>query len=882
MGTLTESSFGADIAAGTSTPALLPVGDYFHGTISVSGDHDLIGLDVVAGQTYRVSLVGVGVAMLPDTYLRLLGADGIAVLAEDDDGLRNNNSVVTYTAVETGRVFIDASGFGNKTGSYGLVVAVDGKPSFDLAMIAGIIDSHSTWSAARATGTNLTYAFRDSTVGGQPNFQQFTAGQITDTRAVLAHFAEVTGLTFTEVNAGGYSNAATLLYGNYSAADGAGAYGSYPGSRDATASAGDVWVNDDAPNVEVRGYGSWFRELMMHEIGHTLGLSHPGSYNAGVGVSITYAANADFAEDSSQYTLMSYFGGEETGATGGSPDTLMLADMLALQQMYGANMTTRAAATVYGFGSNAGEIYNFAKNLSPIFTIWDAGGTDRLDASLFAMDQVLRLEAGAFSSTGGAVNNIAVAWGVTLENAAGGRGDDLIIGNAAANRLVGGWGDDRLEGGNAADTLQGGHGADHVLGGVGHDFLYANGSTGTAAESFDLVATDYSAAQKLRVDDVALFGSGSFTVELIWQQTALVDEHYSLDIGNLSLYRYNSGEAALMFWGATEAGWNWGAVPATLTDGAAHRLSISYDDASGTAKVYIDGTLEWSKGFTPGTRALPAIGDIVLDDDANVGDLRIFNYARSATQIWDNAWTALDTPAMETGLVQYWTGDGAGHLVSQTGGTSMTTQGSAVSVQATPQVTGSADTLEGGLGNDRLYVDSADDVIIEIAGGGTDVVYAAVDYALADGAKIESLRAWGTDGVALTGNDHNQWVISVGGSDTLSGGLGRDTLDGGVDSVADTFLFHSVAEMGLGTARDVLRNYVAGQDVIDLHLMDANIIADGDQAFSLAATARAFGLWMVNSTAGLVLRADVTGDARADGEIRLADMLTLNSGDIVL
>ena len=55
MGTLTESSFGADIAAGTSTPALLPVGDYFHGTISVSGDHDLIGLDVVAGQTYRVS-----------------------------------------------------------------------------------------------------------------------------------------------------------------------------------------------------------------------------------------------------------------------------------------------------------------------------------------------------------------------------------------------------------------------------------------------------------------------------------------------------------------------------------------------------------------------------------------------------------------------------------------------------------------------------------------------------------------------------------------------------------------------------------------------------------------------------------------------------------
>lgn len=880
MPALTETALG-ELPASADTPALLPVGGTLYGRIT-SGDHDLIGLDVVAGQNYVIAMVGVGVSMLKDAFLQLRAADGTTLLAEDDDGLRNNNSVIRWTASETGRVYIDASGYGSKAGDYGVTVAQGADPSFDLALIAGIIDSHSSWSGTRGVGTNLTYAFRDSTTGGQPNFQHFTAGQMTDTRAVLAHFAEVTNLTFTEVNRGGYSNDATLLYGNYSANDGAGGYGSYPGSSAFTAAAGDVWVNDAAPDEAPAGVGSWFRELMLHEIGHTLGLSHPGSYNAGVGVSITYEANADFVQDSSQYTVMSYFGGEETGGTAGSPDTLMLADMLALQQIYGANLTTRATATVYGFGSNAGATYDFARNLSPLLTIWDGGGVDRLDASLYAMDQVLRLEAGSFSSTGGAVNNIAIAWGVTMENATGGRGDDLISGNAVANRLIGGWGADTLQGGGGGDILTGGEGADLLQGGLANDALYADGAAGGGAATFDLVTTDYSANQKVRANGVNLFPSGSFTVELVWQQNALVDEHYSLDIGNLSLYRYNNGDVALMFWGASEAGWNWGAVPSALTDGAAHRLSIAYNDATGLAQVYLDGALSWSHSFTPGTRALTATGNIVLDDDANIGDLRIFDHVRTASEIWANAWTTLDKPEAETGLVQYWKGNGAGQLISQTGGPDLITQGTQQSVQVSPQVTGSADTLEGGLGNDNYYIDSADDVIVEHSREGTDTLYAAVDYQLNAGAEVENLRTVGTAGVVLTGNELGQKLYSGAGADTLAGGLGRDMLYGGADGAVDVFLFHSVAEMGGGGQRDVLFQFTAGVDVIDLSQIDANVTLEGDQAFSLTGLATAFGVWLVDSISGLILRADVTGDAKADGELRLPGLTTMDVIDIML
>ena len=85
-------------------------------------------------------------------------------------------------------------------------------------------------------------------------------------------------------------------------------------------------------------------------------------------------------------------------------------------------------------------------NTSPVIAIWDAGGIDTLDLSGAGNDVRLDLEMGAFSDVAGMTRNVAIAHGTLIENAIGGSGDDVIVGNEADNVLHGGDGDDELSG----------------------------------------------------------------------------------------------------------------------------------------------------------------------------------------------------------------------------------------------------------------------------------------------------------------------------------------------------------------------------------------------------------------------------------------------------
>ncbi|VVS96417.1 Cadherin [Sphingomonas sp. EC-HK361] len=105
-----------------------------------------------------------------------------------------------------------------------------------------------------------------------------------------------------------------------------------------------------------------------------------------------------------------------------------------------------------------------------------------------------------------------------------------------------------------------------------------------------------------------------------------------------------------------------------------------------------------------------------------------------------------------------------------------------------------ADYMDGGAGNDTFYVDTFsddgyagnDDRVIELAGGGTDLVYASVSYRLAD--QVENLTLTGTAALngygndlanIITGNDAANRLEGGLGADTLYGMGGNDTLDGG-------------------------------------------------------------------------------------------------------
>jgi serralysin len=244
-----------------------------------------------------------------------------------------------------------------------------------------------------------------------------------------------------------------------------------------------IWMPTDADDLnddDNIAFGEKGFQLYLHEIGHALGLAHPGPYN---GVA-TYEVDATYTQDTRQYTVMSYFGRWTDATEPGVfefrldtldgawrfPQTPMLHDVAAIQDLYGADLSTRTGDTVYGFNSNADRrVFDFSINSDPIVTIWDAGGIDTLDVSGFSQDQIVDLHQGAYSSIGALKENVAIAYGAAIENATAGDGNDTLRGNDTANQLVGGGGRDTLLGYENSDILLGGVGNDRLDGGTGFD-----------------------------------------------------------------------------------------------------------------------------------------------------------------------------------------------------------------------------------------------------------------------------------------------------------------------------------------------------------------------------------------------------------------------------
>jgi Ca2+-binding RTX toxin-like protein len=143
-----------------------------------------------------------------------------------------------------------------------------------------------------------------------------------------------------------------------------------------------------------------------------------------------------------------------------------------------------------------------------------------------------------------------------------------------------------------------------------------------------------------------------------------------------------------------------------------------------------------------------------------------------------------------------------------------------------------ADKMSGGLGDDTYIVDQSTDVVVEAAGGGTDLVQASVSFQL--GANVEKLVLTGNGSINGTGNELADVLTGNGGKNVLDGGAGADTMVGGagddsyvVDNAGDV-----VTELAGGGGDTVLAsiNWTLGANLERLTLTGvAHVAGTGNE-----------------------------------------------------
>lgn len=519
-----------------------------------------------------------------------------------------------------------------------------------------------------------------------------------------------------------------------------------------------------------------FRTL-LHETGHVLfDFADPN-----IGTTDPYP-NLD-----RQLTVMSYNNDGDIGSYR-QPVTPMVYDIAAAQYLYGANITHHAGDTEYGYSASATFNGLDLTGDSLAWTIWDAGGNDTMDASDASFSVVLDLRGGVdtmgtsdvtddvpyFSEI--ADERIAIAFGVDIENAVGGSGDDTIIGGEVGNSLDGGGGNDEITGNGGADSLKGGagndtlggnQGSDSLEGGNGYDvYLFQDG------DGFDRIL-DTDGSGHIVYGSDALTGTAEETgpdtgiyrlttaggiYDMVWEDAGLyINRHEGA--GTIWVEDFDNGDLGL-----------------TLED----------DDNSltvGTPPVQFDGPVE---DFLPEYRYYLTYHDgLIGNQPPDTGNHYLYGMVIGVTQ-GNLGVDTIENP----GFVYSGSGDMEAidastmednHAVTIYGGEGM--DGIVGSWEDDKLYGGEGhDIINGIRGNDTVFGGSGNDSIYNgefTEDPGMDMLYGgAGDDAITGGSNIDNL--YGDSGSdILEGDDGNDFLFGGSGNDQLIGGAGDDFLDGG-------------------------------------------------------------------------------------------------------
>jgi hypothetical protein len=284
----------------------------------------------------------------------------------------------------------------------------------------------------------LTYSFlnQSPTGGGEgvSGFSKLSEGQQQTVRDLFYVLQNQTGLAFAEVA----GDAGQIRFGINQQTNTRG-YSFIPDEFKGDARAGDVWIDQETAAVMKPGQEGYY--VLLHELGHALGLQHPLTEADTSGATVLLNSLS-----SVNNTVMLDVSAASVG--GAWPTWFGSFDLQALRHLYG----NRAYAS--------GNDTYVVKDATSSMTIVDDGGMDTLDASNVSVSVSIDLRAGKLSSIGmdtdgtSKFNNVAIATGSLIENVMGSPFDDVIIGNAQNNMVTFMGGNDIVDGQGGVDLIR--------------------------------------------------------------------------------------------------------------------------------------------------------------------------------------------------------------------------------------------------------------------------------------------------------------------------------------------------------------------------------------------------------------------------------------------
>ena len=406
-------------------------------------------------------------------------------------------------------------------------------------------------------------------------------------------------------------------------------------------------------------------------------------------------------------------------------------------------------------------------------------------------------------------------------------GNDTLTGNAGDDFLQGGNGNDILLGGDGNDVLIGGSGVNTMTGGLGNDTYYVDNATDKVTEAagggHDNVISTVSFTLAANVEDLALAGgndinatgntlandiggnSGANIIDGVANTDGSGDSLTGGD-GNDTYILHNALDA--VFENTNEG--NDTVVIAYNTLVSNTDISLSDPRFANIENITITGTGAYQIhgdandniliGNASNNSMFGGGGNDTFDGGGgadfmdggagndtyivdNIGD-QVFDGGGSNT-IDDKMASGTFTLAAGQGFdILNLQGAGALNAVGNGEGDTITGNAAANVIESGVSVNANIATLAGGAGNDTYIVDNTNDVIIEGASAGTDLVQANASYILSANIENLTLAAGAVNGTGnagnnvITGNAAANFLDGAGGNDTIIGGDGNDLLVG--------------------------------------------------------------------------------------------------------